>query len=78
MKTVVIAILAVAALAAQPPQLNPEVLKWLAEAQARERAINRTADLQLSRAPQSAVRSRPPATKSKPVRRKLPKNRLSA
>jgi hypothetical protein len=68
MKVIAIAFLVGAALAQQSPQLNPEVLKWQAEAQARERAINRRADFQLSRAPRPASPTRHPGTKPKPVR----------
>jgi hypothetical protein len=73
MGIVAIAILAVAALAQQAPQFNPEVLKWQAESQARERTINRQADRQLSRASKPAAAARPSASKPTRVRRKLPK-----
>ena len=75
MKVFAIALCALAALAQQAPPLNPEILKWQGEAQARERAVNRRADSQISRAPRplSPTRHRAPT-----VRRKLPKSRPSA
>ena len=65
---VAILFLAFSALADERPLPNPEILKWQAEAQARERAINRRVEYQLEKA--RATRPVPKPKKSAPKRAK--------
>lgn len=61
-------LVAFGALAEERPLPNPEILKWQAEAQARERAINRRVEHQLekTRAAQSGPQQQKPVRPAKP------------
>jgi hypothetical protein len=63
-------LVAFGALAEERPLPNPEILKWQAEAQARERAINRRVEYQLekSRAGQSGPQQKKPVRPAKQAR----------
>lgn len=60
-------ILWVGALAQQRSLPNPEILKWQAEAQARERTVNRRVDTQIEKA--RATRPAPKANRGSQKRR---------
>jgi hypothetical protein len=64
---VVLFLVAFGAVAEQRPLPNPEILKWQAEAQARERAINRRVEYQLEKT-RAAQRGRQPKEPVRPAK----------